>query len=1193
MPKNPFVPRPNKLGGFFAGAGAISLLLLIASTVLPTEEGHDVFHETLASVLSPAISGSWDLAADIAKRIHSILDGLSNALTAVFIQVLQTAITVAVLVRCLGAILLFEGEEGANGLALRWRLRLASLIADLAGASHSRRRALVEAGNGAVVDWLLEAVGHGEFEWRFVQAEAARAIAHFLSDASTCEELLGRPSALSHLLLFTASIQPNVKTSKHKKLQVFHENDNRSRGKRMLVAAMMDIITSSCESGDNIGIQPKLSGSADRRDIAAALKIIKEGGLYLDEGLDDDEGSGEDRGGLQGIGIEVLGGTGMAGVQKLEQHVLCSMGLAQNFLSAFGGGLATRWRPSQYWQGFVNSRSDFLTAGPFNPRELKESTSGHGLWDDLQGRYVAVPFAAWAIANWAQASRSNCVKIAELDKDGDAIMAAVLAPERTVKWQGAIAAHCLVENGWEEPAVTWSSALLRTAVEASDVEDVQLALVTLSSFHSCIRKSSNARKAVSETSLPLMRSLAKKTSKNMSLQKVLAHALEILSFSGAGLTLEEGMKWSSILVQWTCNHNLEDTTRSAASRVLAHVLDVHGQDAVLLSQAWLAMLLTDAVNGAKVDSAVKAKGKGLVQNQTNQIATQAAIELVRVIWQSVGEMQVASESTMTTGIFDSPWGDLLTLDMFQMPKGLRKDPKAKLTTADAAEATLKAVKALTELSTEDKAVQLKIIKAGVLHLLRRVMLGEDYEKFSAADMGEAPKVTAVEQDKVSNNQQKGIEALSPLKSKAPPAAHIRRHAARLLSTLALQPSVSSLIRHDATWCRWLEDCANNQIPSCTDLKIQSHARATLLNMEVCKDSTGESGPEIPPKEDQSLTSGTLLCPHYEDNVFLLNTESPNWKRRPELAESAVVSDVVVRSDTPFTNVNVDAELLEPQSLVHGSNFDVDVIFVHGLCGGPFKTWRIAENKASTTGKAGLVEKIDADSGREGTCWPKQWLASDLPACRLLTVKYKTNLSQWSGATLPLQEVSSMLLDKLLAAGVGDRPVVFVTHSMGGLVVKQMLMQAGQDKSRSHIVKNTVGIVFYSCPHFGSKLADMPWRFGLVLRPAPSICELRSGSTRLEELNQFIRTLHKGGLQVLSFSETKVTPLVEGYGGWALRMEVVPIESAYPGFGELVVLDGTDHVNSCKPLSRDDTAYTQTLHFLQKLVKLVQKSASAS
>lgn len=37
-----------------------------------------------------------------------------------------------------------------------------------------------------------------------------------------------------------------------------------------------------------------------------------------------------------------------------------------------------------------------------------------------------------------------------------------------------------------------------------------------------------------------------------------------------------------------------------------------------------------------------------------------------------------------------------------------------------------------------------------------------------------------------------------------------------------------------------------------------------------------------------------------------------------------------------------------------------------------------------------------------------------------------------------------------------------------------------------------------------------------------------------------------------YLQIKVTPIVEGYGGWAFRMEIVPIESAYPGFGDLVV-----------------------------------------
>lgn len=87
--------------------------------------------------------------------------------------------------------------------------------------------------------------------------------------------------------------------------------------------------------------------------------------------------------------------------------------------------------------------------------------------------------------------------------------------------------------------------------------------------------------------------------------------------------------------------------------------------------------------------------------------------------------------------------------------------------------------------------------------------------------------------------------------------------------------------------------------------------------------------------------------------------------------------------------------------------------------------------------------------------------------------------------------------------------------------------------------------------------------------------------------------------------------MEGYGGWAFRMEIVPIESAYPGFGELVVsnvyinsfltmvatsktvwfllermmkqvLESTDHINSCKPLSRSDPSYTEALQFLRKL-----------
>lgn len=83
------------------------------------------------------------------------------------------------------------------------------------------------------------------------------------------------------------------------------------------------------------------------------------------------------------------------------------------------------------------------------------------------------------------------------------------------------------------------------------------------------------------------------------------------------------------------------------------------------------------------------------------------------------------------------------------------------------------------------------------------------------------------------------------------------------------------------------------------------------------------------------------------------------------------------------------------------------------------------------------------------------------------------------------------------------------------MVKQMLYEAKRD-NLNELFNNTIGVVcnlpfnklksslcgsllwalhdgivswfqvFYSCPHFGSKLADMPWRMGLVFRPAPSV-----------------------------------------------------------------------------------------------------------
>ncbi|XP_050208671.1 uncharacterized protein LOC126659101 isoform X2 [Mercurialis annua] len=972
----------------------------------------------------------------------------------------------------------------------------------------------------------------------------------------------------------------------------------------MLVAAIMDIVTSHYDSSlEKVPFKSSLSGNAETRDIAAAIEVIEEGGLHMDgqqenERDDDDNGSG-----MKGIGIKILEGTTVLGLGR-------NSGLAK-LEDCNSGHIELLQTPKTL---SLLQKQDGALA------QNLSSAVVPGLWDDLHCQHVAVPFAAWALAQWAMASDANRSNIQELDQDGQAVMTAIMAPERSVKWHGSLVARLLLEDRnlpLNDSVSDWSSSLLTTVSQASKNDDIPLAQVALSAFLLSVERSPGARNIVMDKGLQLMRDTAKHTEKYKQVQEALARALELLCTGDMHLSLEESQKWSGILLPWVFGKVSSDTIRSSAMKILSCILEDHGPSSVLISQGWLTLLLKEVLASSKASfsNGVIQPKNGKVKTQIDQsniqYATQTAIQLAGAVVRLAGkQLGVATDSVDTF-----PLEDLLSLEPFVgLFQNYKKDAAAKFNVADSAFATLKGIKALTELCSEDSLCQEKIVELGVFCLLKRFLLCDDYERLSAMEAYDASR-TLEAQERVPNANGKTLNAASDSLSsvRVPPTAHIRRHAARLLTVLSQLPKVQKAILADSALCEWLEDCADSKIPGCSDSKMQSYSRATLLNVFCCQHAALHSS--IPDGGGTNRNSG---CTRYNDMIFLINPELPHWKHCENIFSSSIIkrnevslvrdnsddgcSSSVTRvsntseCSTSANNSLHNSKLEAPNSALNDGECStsskeyfnsskseapqLDVVFIHGLRGGPYKTWRLSEDKVST--KSGLVEKIDKEAGKLGTFWPAEWLSSDLPQVRMFTLKYKTNLTQWSGATLPLQEVSSMLLEKLVAAGIGNRPVVFVTHSMGGLVVKQMLYKA-KAENINNLVNNTVGMVFYSCPHFGSKLADMPWRMGLVLRPAPTIGELRSGSPKLVELNDFIRNLHKKKLvEVLSLCETKVTPIVEGYGGWAFRMEIVPIESAYPGFGELVVLDSTDHINSCKPINRDDPSYKETLEFLQKL-----------
>lgn len=192
---------------------------------------------------------------------------------------------------------------------------------------------------------------------------------------------------------------------------------------------------------------------------------------------------------------------------------------------------------------------------------------------------------------------------------------------------------------------------------------------------------------------------------------------------------------------------------------------------------------------------------------------------------------------------------------------------------------------------------------------------------------------------------------------------------------------------------------------------------------------------------------------------------------------------------------------------------IDVVAVHGLQGDAYKTW-------------------EHDNG---SLWLRDFLPADIPSARIMTFGYDSTVA-FSKSVAKIEDKALELLNHLsakrspVAPGGPSKPIVFICHSLGGIVVKKALITAHERSSNADykdILVHTKGIAFLGVPHQGS---DIAWWAGFaakLLRNASIgtstnvalLSDLEKGSTTLANIsNQFVD--RASNLIIYTFYETE-------------------------------------------------------------------------
>lgn len=244
-----------------------------------------------------------------------------------------------------------------------------------------------------------------------------------------------------------------------------------------------------------------------------------------------------------------------------------------------------------------------------------------------------------------------------------------------------------------------------------------------------------------------------------------------------------------------------------------------------------------------------------------------------------------------------------------------------------------------------------------------------------------------------------------------------------------------------------------------------------------------------------------------------------------------------------------------------------VLLVHGLSGHHYDTWR-----------CGVGQKPWND---DETFWPL-WLARDRQAVAVYVVGYSAPISRLRGMAMHVTDQATSILVRLLAEpALAYGPLVFVGHSLGGLLIKQLLRTADSmarhDTRAASLIDRVEKVAFLGTPHLGAGLATWADRLRILVRPSAATASLVRNDPNLRDLNNWYRDwANLRGTPHLILAEARPTIILGA---------IVPPDSADPGLAIVrASMVNANHADICKPIDRTGEVYILLRDFITRPVQ---------